>query len=354
MFIALLTAAGVGLLAITGWWRLAFVVFRIRAGSMTVDRLGLAVSAPEDVQRVNAVLGSFAGGFNAMITSPRASGWRRYCDSRPALYAPFAHEGAAMGFVPRRLLRYRPADFEASVVKPRPGMRYLYYVGLGFWSGMRNHSPQRLARVVRGLDPLHSYLCYDGYGFKHGFFDYPRDPRSLDRLEALEGYARNAACQGVGRAFFFLFVERSDLLIEHAGRLGAYAGDVAAGMGLASVFVFPDRLEVAQRLATDLPQEWHDEFHLGMCFGLKARSISAPEQFEGYLQRAAPAVRDAVWASIRECDRVELQVRAEGCDDAYRQWRRRVAAWMAEHIEYPLVRAKTQAPEPAQHQPASG
>jgi hypothetical protein len=351
-YLTLIAVAAVALLAATGWWRLAFVVFRIRATSMTVNRLGLAVSDPDDVKRVNSVLQCFAGGFNAVISRPRTLAWRRYCDTAPALYEPFAHEGAAMGFTLRRLFRYRAGDFEDLVVKPRPGMRYLYYVGLGFWSGMRNHGPQRLERVVRGLDPLHRYLCYDGYGFKHGFFDYPKDPQCLRRLDALDGYARNATYQGVGRAFFFRFMDRSDLLIDHAGRLGVHARDAAAGMGLAAVFVFPDRLEVARQLGADLPREWHDDFHLGMCFGLKARSINDPDQFARDLARAGPDVQTAVWASIRECDRVELQVRAEGPDDAYEQWRRRVTVWMAQHIEYPLARVGPQTPKPAQRQPA--
>jgi hypothetical protein len=352
-YIAAVVAAVGTVLAATGWWRLAFVVFRIRASSLTVERLGLALSDPDDIKRINTLLGTFAGGFNATITRARDSGWRVHCDSVPALFAPFAHEGAAMGFTLRRLFRYRPADFEKLIVKLRPEMRYLYYVGLGFWSGMRNHSPQRLRRVVRGLDPLHSYLCYDGYGFKHGFFDYPRDPKRLRRLDALEGYARNAAYQGVGRAFFFRFLERPDLLVEHTRRLGQHAVDAASGMGLAAVFVFPERLDVARRLATALPREWHDDFHLGMCFGLKARSINDPDQFERDLAVAEPAARDAVWASIRECDRVELQVRAQDCDDAFELWRRRVTAWMAQHIEYPMVQTGSEAPQPVRQQTAS-
>ncbi|HUU83078.1 MAG TPA: DUF1702 family protein, partial [Phycisphaerae bacterium] len=292
-YIVLIGAVGLCLLAVTGWWRLAFLAFRVRPASMTVQRLGLAVSDPADVHRVNTILQSFASGFNAMISRPRAPQWRRYCDSLPALFGPFAHEGAAMGFTLRRLFGYRSADFEDLIVKPRPDMRYLYYVGLGFWSGMRSHGPRRLGRVVRGLDTLHLYLCYDGYGFKHGFFDYPRNPQCLGRLDAFQGYARNAAYQGVGRAFFFRFMQRTDLLIEHVRRLGDYAADAAGGMGLASVFVFPDRLEVARKLATALPLEWHDDFHVGMCFGLKARSLNDPEQFERDLAGADADVRAA-------------------------------------------------------------
>jgi hypothetical protein len=159
-------------------------------------------------------------------------------------------------------------------------------------------------------------------------------------LDGLEGYARNAAYQGVGRAFWFLYMDRPDVLIERIRTLGDHAADAAAGAGRASVFVFPDRLDVAQRLAARLPAEWRDHFHLGMCFALKARSINDQDQFERYMAAAAPAVREAAYAAIRECDRIELLVRSEPGRDGYRAWRARVTEWMAGHIEYPMAGLK--------------
>jgi hypothetical protein len=271
-----------------------------------------------------------------MLTGPSWSDWQRYCDALPMFYRPFAHEGAAMGYTPRRLFRCSPVEFESLIVKPRPHMRYLYYVGLGFWAGMRDHEPRQLARIVAGLDPLHGYLCYDGYGFKHGFFDYLKNPDVLRKFDAFEGYARNVIYQGLGRAFWFLFMGDHELLIERIAGLGDDARDVAGGLGLAAVFVNPDRLEVALELGLKLPADWHDDYHLGMCFGLKARSIADVEQYERDLDRWDPGVREAASASVRECDRIELQVRAEGGTDGYRRWRTRVTQWMAGHVVFPL------------------
>jgi hypothetical protein len=108
-------AAGL-VLAATGWWRKAFAVFALRPGRMTVQRLKLCVSEPADVARVNSILSSFAGGFNAMITSPSPNAWRGYCEALPSLLTSFAHEGAAMGYTVRRLFRYRPAEFAVSLL----------------------------------------------------------------------------------------------------------------------------------------------------------------------------------------------------------------------------------------------
>jgi hypothetical protein len=333
-------AALIAVVLVTGWWRLAFALVGIRSSGMTVERLGLLVPR-EHQPRIDAVLSAFAGGFNTMISLPSASGWERYCTRLPTLCQPFAHEGAAMGYTLRRLFRYDPADFEHRTVSRHPGFRYLHYVGLGFWSGMRQHNPQRLARVVAGLDPLHGALCYDGYGFKHGFFDYPKDPAALRRLDLLDGYARNVAYQGVGRALFFYYMRDPDVLIEHIDRLGGHAPDAAGGAGLAAVFIFHDRLDVALEAAGRLPGDWQSDVHLGMCFGLKARSINDPAGFERDLGSLSSAGAAAARAALRECDRVEAEVRADRTADGYRRWREAVRQWMADNIDYPLAGFKS-------------
>ena len=340
------------LLVATGWWRLALALFRIRPAKMTIARLGLTV-APDDVERVEGILRSFAGGFNSMLTGPRWSAWQRYCASLPVTLRPFAHEGAAMGYTPRRLFRCRPEDFEESVVKTQPGMRYLYYVGLGFWSGMRDHHPRHLAHTVARLDSLHGCLCYDGYGFKHGFFDYLNDPEVVRKFDRFEAHARDVAYQGVGRSFWFLFGGDRETLIERIAGLGEYARHVAGGLGLAATFVNPERLEVAIGLGAKLPDEWHDDYHLGMCFGLKARSIADARHFEHCVGRLDAQVRDATWAGIRACDRIEQQVRDERGKDGYRGWRDRVSEWMASHIEFPLAGLKPSSPTLLSEEPAA-
>jgi len=320
----------------TGWWRLAFAPFGISANAMTVRKLGLAVTDPRRVQRVDGILRSFAGGFNAMISRPSASAWRAYCASLSSLFDPFAHEGAAMGFILRRLFRFDAAAFEDALPRTRPEFRYLYYVGLGFWAGMRNYTPQRLVRLVRDLDPMYRFLVYDGYGFQTAFFGRTRSPADLSRLESLDDYARHAAYQGVGRAVFFLFMDDHERLVGYVRQLGRHEADAAAGIGLAMVFVQPDQLDAARDLALRLPRSWHEHVHLGMCFGLKARSINDADYFEQCIAPSSEDVREAVWSSIRECDRVELQVRAEHRLDAYPVWRERVTRWMSEHVVFPL------------------
>jgi len=351
--IACAVLLAVALMGARGWWRYGFLPFTIRPKRMTVARLGLNVTSPVNVERVDSILRHFIGGFNAMITKPTTAACRAHCESTPDLYRPFAEEGLAMGYTLRHLFRYRPAEFEARIVKPHPEFRYLYYVGLGFWSGLRKHSQPKLARIVEELDPLHRYLCYDGYGFSCAFFELPRDAHALRRLDALDGYARKAAYQGVGRALWFQEMDRPEMLIERIRSSGDDAEDVAAGVGLASVFVNPDRLVEAQSLAERMPEAWREHFHLGMCFALKARSINDLDRFERDMARLDPKVREAAWASVRECDRIELLVRAERRPDGYSTWRQQVTAWMKEHIRYPLAGVTAPAGRTLTHSAAS-
>lgn len=332
-----------------GRWRRALGLFAIRPARMTVQRLGLAVHARDDVVRVDTILRSFAGGFNRMLTARSAGEALADCDAVPPLYRPFAHEGLAMGYAPRKLMRFRGAAFEKDVVKPRPEFRYLYYVGLGFWSGLRNHDPARVQRRVRDLDALHRYLCFDGYGFKVAFFDHPRDAEALSRLSRFSGYARSAAFQGVGRALWFRYLDDAPRLITALASLGERAPDSAAGVGLAAAFVFPDRLEKAAALAEQMPPPWHPHVHLGMCFALKARSINDVDSFENHLARLPQGMREAAEASIRECDRIELLVRADDQEDKYRRWRERVTAWMQKYIEFPMAGVRALSPADSRH-----
>ena len=85
-----------GMLA-TGYWRLAFHAVAIRASRMTVERLGLTVTEPEDIVRVNGILQSFAGGFNAMIRGRTDTAWHRYVDALSPLKTG---SGAVASFQP--------------------------------------------------------------------------------------------------------------------------------------------------------------------------------------------------------------------------------------------------------------
>ncbi len=341
---ALVTGAAVYLVQ-GSRWRGVMKLFAIRETTMTLERLGFDVTTEEHRAKVEGVLQHFAGGFNRMICDARFASWKDYCNALPSFYRPFAHEGAAMGYPLRRLGMYSGEAFEAEVVRAFPQYRYLYYVGLGFWGGMRGFTPSRMCSLTRELDPLYRYLCYDGYGFKHGFFG-ERQGKAVAPLMRLEGYARHAAFQGLGRSLYFHYMDADpEVLVDRLRELNEYGADAASGVGLASVFINDEQLDVAIDLAARMDAAWQPAVQQGMCFGLKARCINDVERFENWMQNQPACRQEAVYTAIRECDRIELQVRDEGREDAYRQWRERLAFWMEAHVDYPLGPMKPAAPD---------
>lgn len=343
----------IAFLALTGTWHLGFRPFRINADRMTAERLGFRVSDPRDIEIVDGIGQAFAGGFNRMIASRSASAWSDFAKQRSAFFRSFAHEGAATGYRLRKPWSFSPSRFEADLVRTHSGYRHLHYVGLGFFAGMRNHRPDRLQKIVEELDPLHGMLCWDGYGFKFGFFDFGRNPECVTRFNRLPGYAANVAYQGLGRSLWFRFMDTPDQLVSTLRSFGDYAADAASGVGLASVFAAIDRPERGLAVIQKLPAEWHRNVQLGMCFGYKARAINDPEYFAEILARLDSRKREAIETAIRECDAVEAHIRADGGADGYRRWREQLAASLEMCIQYPFVAVGTPASAAANNVVAS-
>ena len=115
-----------------------------------------------------------------------------------------------MGYLPRGLFdpACRADRVEGDLLRLDPAYLYLYYIGLGFFYGFRHpRQPQRLLRLQPHIRPVYFPLCYDGYGFKLGFFDFISDPSVTELLSACPRPVRPAAYQGFGRSMFFVFLE---------------------------------------------------------------------------------------------------------------------------------------------------
>lgn len=334
--ITLAVVAGFGLLMASGAWRMAFWPIRLRPAAMTAERLGFCVAEPADLERVEGICRAFAGGFNAMIAGRRSDRWMEHNDSLASYYRPFADEGAAMGYTLRQLGRRAERGFEQDVVRQRPQYCYLHYVGLGFWHAMRGVPAQRLSARIAQLDPLHGPLCWDGYGFKFGFFDLGKDSRAADHFTELPGYAARVAYQGLGRSLWFRHMDEPDRLVDYVTSLGPFSQDAASGVGLATVFTMIDRSTRSSAVLRAMPNAWRTDVMVGMCFAYKARSINDPGQFGAWLDTYDPDRRTAIRAGVAACDVFERQIRAGGKPEPYRRWREMLTGWLDENIEYPF------------------
>jgi hypothetical protein len=317
-------------------WPWLLRAVQIRPGVMRPERLGLCLRTAEDRERVEGVCSAVAGGFNA-VTGGSGERWVDFCAGLEPHFRPFAQEAVAMGLPLRLGMRFTPQRFEHDLVGRFAANTYLYYVGLGFWYALSGGRDQRLNRVTQPLNRMYRYLCWDGFGFKYGFFDYAHRFERVERLIRLDGYRAHAAMQGVGRSMWFRFMGDAERLVAEIRRFpDAFRGDLAGGLGLASVFVDTDRLGRVWDLAGQIPPQWRSEFQQGMVFALCARKMTDPQYFAECLAKL-PAHRAAgARRATSQCDAIEADLRARGVWHAYRLWRESLAVWLDANLRYPL------------------
>lgn len=282
--------------------------FRIRTeeGWRFVERLGSA----------------FIGGFNAMLQTETleqvaAEGLR--VDPH---FRPFFFEGAAMGYLPRGYLRAgcTAREAERALLRMHPGFRYLYYVGIGFWFGMRHPGrPSSVEALAAHIDPIYFPLCYDGFGFKIGFYDYPG--RKAMRRLAGDCPPEHAPFihQGFGRALFFVFMDDEEGFERVRETVSPERrGDVEFGRSLAVAFTGVDRpAEIVKYIEAAAGEEDRAARLGGVTWGLAAREMNDPDYFNRCIG-AAPAGAADLLRRLPEACRAALEA-----SSSYLDWQRR-------------------------------
>jgi len=254
---------------------------------------GFRIAGAGERERLARLGAAFVAGYNTMLDAAGLPDVARAGRAVAEHERPFFFEGAAMGYLPRGW--YRPTcsarHAERDLLGLDPSFLYLYYVGLGFWLGFRHRRrPERLARTTECLDRRYAPLCFDGFGFKLGFFDHPGDlgaARSvLDRCPAAD---RAAAWQGFGRAQHFALMDDEaafDRLRDAAG--DARGTDLESGRALAFAFTRVDRpAEILGFLSAAPGSALLDARLTGVSWALAARRLAGPDYFEGCMARCA-------------------------------------------------------------------
>lgn len=234
---------------------------------------------------------AFLNGYNAMLTLDSSAGVAAEGARVAPHFRPFFFEGAAMGFLPRGYYArgFGPARAERELLAMSPDYLYLYYVGLGFWFGMRHpRRPAALQSLAEHLDRRYFPLCYDGYGFKVGFFDYPRRPSAVMRLARAPAEHAAAIHQGFGRALFFVFMD-DEAGFQHvrSGLAPERRPDLEIGRSLALGFTGIDRPETLVHHLSTAPSEADRAARLtGLTWALTAREMNDHAYFDACLASA--------------------------------------------------------------------
>jgi hypothetical protein len=298
-----------------------------------IDKLGLRVMREERRQRVRDILSAFFGGFNAMLSERDARRAGARCEAFPALLRPFAQEGAAMAFSIRSFFsfKYSARDFEP--LSDQLGRQYffMHYIGAGFWCGMAwRRWPARVVRISERFHPFYRYLCFDGFGFETGLFNYLKHPNALDVFSRFTGFARQACYQGFGRSLWFLYMDDPASLRRQISMIDrAYRGDCYSGVGLAVLFTHLDAPAVALNYSEHVDALYLSDYFLGISLALYARRMMNPDYLDECLQKLSPVRSDFLRSLLDICDLHFDQLADCPAINHYRDWREAVAADIA-------------------------
>jgi hypothetical protein len=149
-------------------------------------------------------------------------------------FCGFAYEGAAMGLTLLDQLslwnRERLLTFLNGVGTKHT---YMIHVGVGWAIARVPWLRRNLDHAVAHLDPLLRWLAADGNGFSDFYFRSPSFLGRPERLNRLQGYARHAYAQGVGRSLWFVAGANVNRITDAISALPSpLHGDLWSGAGL--------------------------------------------------------------------------------------------------------------------------
>ncbi len=245
------------------------LLFSISPDEASFSRRGFDCPSAAARARLQRVGETFIAGYNAAIAVNDIHALEERLERIHCEWRGFAYEGAAMALALRDVLTPWHRDrFEAFLRGPGDRHAYMAHIGAG-WA---------LARLKRSFenamarhDPLLRWLLLDGFGFHEGYFHTDRTMDGSTAPATLQGYARRAFDQGLGRCIWFVAgaeVVRTRTLVDRFK--SDRHRDLWAGIGLAVAYAGGVG-EGAIRNLTTAAGEFQPEFALGVAFAAKAR-----------------------------------------------------------------------------------
>lgn len=276
--------------------------------------------------RLECVGKAFLDGYHAALQYHTLSALAARLNSAEPELRGFAFEGAAMGLaLLDTLTPWRPERVTPFLNGPGDAHAYMVHVGLGWvWARF----PLGFRRFLRRLDPLLSWLAFDGWGFHEGFFHWPKYAGGQPSPRRLAGYERRAFDQGLGRSWWFVNGGNPELIAGTiAGLPEERRPDMWSGVGLAATYAGVAD-ETALRALRRLAGASWPQLAQGVAFAAKARQRAGNST--DYTERAAQTL--CGWSACeaaRLCDLTLENLPAYGSQPAFESWRQRVQASMA-------------------------
>ena len=215
--------------------RLRRLMFGISVEEATFSRRGFRSSDDALRLRLEQFGKTFLDGYHAALEAEDDAALTRRLDSVEAEVRGFAYEGAGMALAlldclkPWGRKRLRPFLDGAGSAH-----NYMMHVGVGWALARLRRNP---SKALAGFDPLLRWLALDGYGFHEGYFRWPDYIGRQKLPRRLNGYARRAFDQGLGRSLWFVEgadIERLPAVVAAFDE--ARHADLWSGVGLACAY----------------------------------------------------------------------------------------------------------------------
>jgi hypothetical protein len=294
--------------------------FAIDLGQASFAARGFQPGSEPVRRRLELIGETFLAGFNSGLVEDDVEALQRAVSDVAPERRGFAVEGAAMGAAIADALMLGGDRLNAWMRHNETTYTYLAHVGAG-WALAR--TPWRRTAILRGRDPVHGWLVFDGLGFHDAYFHTNRVLRGWRRTAP--GYGARVYDQGLGRALWFISGGGIEAAIASIARLHpARQQDLWSGLGLAlayaggaSASALSMAVAAAGRLRANLAQ--------GAAFAAEAHARAGyipPHTHEAATVLSGLNADDAA-ALVRT-----LRTRLSGVSGAnecpYEQWRRDV------------------------------
>jgi enediyne biosynthesis protein E3 len=284
--------------------------------------------------RLEQIGAAFMAGYHAALQHGTPLALAAPLNAVEAELRGFAFEGAAMGLALLDLLTpWAPTRVSRFLSGAGAAHAYMVHVGVGWvWARF----PYGFRRRRRRLEPLLSWLAFDGWGFHEGFFHWPEYLAGQGAPRRLHGYERRAFDQGLGRSLWFVNGGNPELIASSVGNLAEdRRTDLWSGVGLAATYagiVSREALETLHRLAG----KEQPALAQGSAFAAKARQRAGnPTEYTDVAVRVLAGL--SAQEASRLCDATVENLPANGGEPVYEVWRQRLQTRLQIHRPLQLV-----------------
>jgi enediyne biosynthesis protein E3 len=215
--------------------RVRRIFFGLKPEETDFVHRGFRVAGDSVRARLESVGRAFVAGYHMGLEYPATANLVAELSSVDTELRGFAFEGAAMGVALLDCLTpWRPGRITQLLRGAGNAHAYMVHVGVG-WAWAR--LPFGARRGGRALDPLLSWLAFDGWGFHEGFFHWTEYVGGRLPPRRLTGYEARVFDQGLGRSWWFVNGGNPDLIALTIGNFAMdRRADMWSGVGLAAVY----------------------------------------------------------------------------------------------------------------------